>query len=121
MFFKRKKDIRYYLKKYTKTKNINDISVFKLKSESDGCGYAIFINKGNRRAYSDWLRYIGSYDVMFLIDEYSRITRIETDIILDVSPFADGNRFNFKKPKPLLLEKSISDLTKWKELSVWNI
>lgn len=118
MIFKRKKDLQYYAKKYGKINCIYSVYTKKLISK-ETTRYAVFINKGTRDIHRDWLRYIGSFDMMFILNEDFKIEKIGTEIILDVSPFIDGKRYNFKKPLNLdIMEK---DKMIWEETNVWDI
>jgi len=122
--FKRKRNLKYYAKKYAKV-NIDSVRLCRLVplDKKKKPKYAVFVNEGDKRSYSDWLRYIGSYDIMFLLNDDLEIEQIETDVILDVSPFTDGERYVFEKPLQVELgfDEEHADKTKWQEIKVWNI
>ena len=111
------KSIKYYAKK--NKCNLEDYKIIKLKSEKElETLYAILVNKGCRRSYGDWLRYLGSYDLVICLNKDLKVIKTYTNVIFDVSFFADGKTTKYKKPQNISFDTQL--LKKCKEVSVWN-
>lgn len=112
-----KKDISYYARK-NKIK-IENYTIVKLKSNKEiQTHYAILINRGNKRCYSDWLCYRGSYDLVICLNKKLKVIKTYDDVIFDVSFFADGKIKKYKKPQKIIVNEQL--LKDCKEFVIWN-